>query len=426
MQKFIIDGGHPLEGEVIIGGSKNSALPLIAASLLTEEPILLENVPNISDVAAMAKIAEGVGALVELDRGKNTLCITAKTLSNPSIDEALTRKLRGSILFSGALIGRMRNAILPYPGGDVIGARPLATHIHALEALGCAAYEEGNRLRIDAGALHGGEIVLEEQSVTATENTILAAVLAPGETTITLAAFEPHIQELVIFLKKMGADIHWIDFSRLVIRGVKRLGGVTHRINPDEIEISSFAALAGATRSRIFLRNIEPKYLDAVFLQLRKMGVSYTISGKAPSATLAIEKPPAAYTSFRIQSGFYPKLVTDHIPPFAVLATQAHGTSLIHDWMYENRLRYIPELQKMGAHCTILDPHRALITGPSNLRGSEIETYDIRSGMTLVIAGLTAEGRSTISNIEHIDRGYEKIDARLRELGADIKRVDSV
>ncbi|MBI2639581.1 MAG: UDP-N-acetylglucosamine 1-carboxyvinyltransferase [Candidatus Sungbacteria bacterium] len=424
MQKFIIEGGHPLEGEVIIGGSKNAALPLIAASLLTEEPVLLENIPAISDVAAMAKIAEGLGAHIEFNAEKSAIRITAAALSNPSVDEALTRKLRGSVLFSGALVGRMRNAILPYPGGDVIGARPLATHLHALEGLGCVIYEDGNNLRIDGASLHGGEIVLEEQSVTATENTILAAVLVPGETIITLAAFEPHVQELVAFLNKMGADIQWIDFSRLMIRGVKRLNGITHRINPDEIEISSFAALAGATRSRIFLRNVEPKYLDAIFLQLRKMGVSYTISGNGPLATLGIEKPPAVYKSFRIQSGFYPKLVTDHIPPFAVLATQAHGTSLIHDWMYENRLRYIPELQKMGAHCTILDPHRALITGPSSLRGSEIETYDIRSGMTLVIAGLTAEGRSTISNIEHIDRGYEKIDQRLRALGANIERIN--
>jgi len=425
VQKFIIEGGRPLEGGVTIRGSKNTALPLIAASLLTAEPVVLENVPNINDVTAMAKIAESIGSRVEFDTLSGKMKIVSANLANPVLDDVLTRKLRGSILFSGALVGRMRSATLPYPGGDVIGARPLATHTHALEDLGCTISEDGNSLRIDGKALHGREIILEEQSVTATENTILAAVLAPGETRIKFAAFEPHIQELVIFLQKMGADIRWADLSHILIRGVKSLKGVEHRINPDEIEISSFAALAAATRSRITLRKIEPKYLDAVFLQLKKMGVIYAVSGEGTSTNLAIEKPPAAYKSFRVQSGFYPKLVTDHIPPFAVLATQANGTSLIHDWMYENRLRYIPELQKMGAHCTILDPHRALITGPTNLRGGEINTYDIRSGMTLIIAALAAEGHSVISNIEHIDRGYERIDERLRMLGADIRRVSN-
>lgn len=425
MQKFIIEGGRPLEGQVSIPGSKNAALPLIAASVLSEEPILLENVPNISDVATMIKIAEGLGVGVEFDTERGTMVITARELISSAPDGGLTRKLRGSILFSGALLGRLRTVTMPYPGGDAIGARPLAAHIKALEGLGCVFFEDENTLQINGAGLHGNEIVLEEQSVTATENTILAAVLAPGRTLIKLAACEPHIQELVALLLKMGADIHWVDSSSIVVTGVTRLKGARHRVNPDEIEISSFSALAAATRSSLSLRNIEPKYLDAVFLQLKKMGVAFSVSGSGPAATLIIQKPPSAYKSFRIQSGFYPKLLSDHIPPFAVLATQADGITLIHDWMYENRLRYIPELQKMGANCTILDPHRALITGPVNLYGSEIETYDIRSGMTLIIAGLVAQGRSVISNIEHIDRGYERIEERFRELGANIKRISN-
>ena len=419
MERFIIIGAQALAGEVAIQGSKNTILPLIAASLLTKEPVVLENVPDIQDAATMIAIAEKLGAAVAWERRAHRLEIRARDLAGARLDARMSRKLRGSILFSGALLGRLRHAELPYPGGDAIGARPLGTHLRAIEALGVKINEDGDTISMDGRGLRGGEATLEEPSVTATENTILAAVLAPGKTFIRLAAFEPHLQELVRFLTKMGAKIAWGDQLSLQIHGVERLRGAIHRVNPDELEVSSFAALAAATRSEITLTDIEPSYLDAVFLQLRKMGVSFLTRGRR----IKVLKTRQPYRSFRVQSGLYPKLGSDHLPPFAVLATQAEGQSLIHDWLYEKRFSYIPELQKMGANCRMLDPHRVLITGPTELAGTDIAGPDIRSGMTLVIAGLVASGQTTISGVEHLDRGYERLEERLRAIGADIKRV---
>ncbi len=416
--QFIIHGGKALAGQITAAGSKNAVLPLIAATLLTAEPCVLDNVPDIRDVEIMLAIAEGLGSRVAWDRTAHRLEIDSSRLAGTAPDEALCRKLRGAILFAGALLGRTRNAALPYPGGDAIGARPLDTHVHAFEALG-AAVESDTVIRIDGSAMAGGAVVMDEPSVTATENAILAAVGIPGRTVISLGALEPHVQELVAFLRDMGADIRFRDLVHIEINGGATLRGAHRRINPDELEISGFAALAAATRSELTIRSIAPQYLDAVFLQLRKMGVVFSHDAK----DLRIMKPALGYKNFRIQSGLYPKLGSDHLPPFAVLATQARGVSLIHDWMYENRLRYIPELQKMGATCEIVDPHRALITGPATLAGCAMESVDIRSGMTLVIAALVAEGESTIGQIGHIDRGYERIDERLQALGADITRV---
>ncbi len=417
-QKFIIHGGKPLAGRVAIQGSKNTALPLIAASLLTDEPVLLENVPDIADVATMIEIARTLGARPEWNKRERTLAIRAEGVRNHAPDQAMSRKLRGSILFSGALLARFRRAALSYPGGDAIGARPLTTHLNALRMLGVKV-EEGERIVLDGGAMAGADVALEEPSVTATENTILAALATPEETTIRLAAFEPHVQELVAFLGAMGADVKWMPGLRIAVRGGKKLRGVRRRINADEVEVSSFATLAAATKSEVALENIDREYLDAICLQLAKMGVAFDIDAH----TLIVRKPVRAYRSFRVQSGLYPKLGSDHLPPFAVLATQAEGTSLIHDWLYENRQRYVPELQKMGAECKIADPHRVFITGPTPLAASETASCDIRSGMTLVIAALVADGRSVIDQAEHIDRGYERIDERLRALGADIERI---
>ena len=417
---FIIRGGRELRGEISVSGSKNTALPCIAAALLTKEPVMLENVPDILDVRLMAEIAKGLGAQVEWASQERRLTIRAANLSSFALDDALARKLRGSLLFSGALIGRLGGASLPYPGGDAIGARPLTTHLSALLALG-VSIEDNGRVILDGKNIRGALVALEETSVTATENTILAAVLAPGKTVIRLAACEPHVQELIKMLAGMGANIRWSGVSEITTEGVEALRGAEFRLNPDELEISSFAALAAATRSEIAIRGVLPEYLDAVLLQLAKMGVEFRLSGDI----LSISKPRRSYQGFRLQSGLYPKLGSDHLPPFAVLATQAAGTSLIHEWLYEGRLRYIDELQKMGANAMILDPHRALIIGPTPLSGREISSLDIRSGMTLIIAALTAAGETRISDIHHIDRGYEKIDERLRALGAEIQRIKS-
>lgn len=415
---FIIHGGKPLNGEVVISGSKNTSFPLIAACLLTDEPCVLENVPLIQDVVVMVEMVRKLGARVEWDQKKGELTIEAKELMTCSPDATLSRKLRGSIVLAGALLGRLRRAEIPYPGGDAIGARPLTAHFRAFEELG-AAVREREVIEIDGSALTGASFFMHEPSATGTENAILAAVRAPGKTVITLPAFEPQVQELIFFLRAMGADIQFRDLVRIEINGAQKLHGARYRIDPDEVEVTSFAVLAAATRSQITLRGIAPHYLNAVFLQLTEMGVAFDHDEK----DLKIMKPTAGYKSFRIQSGLYPKLGPDHVPPFAVLATQAEGVSLVHDWMYENRLRYIPELQKMGATCEILDPHRALITGPAVLAGCEVESFDLRAGMVLVIAALVASGRSIISNVNHIDRGYERIEERLRQIGADIERV---
>lgn len=415
---FVIHGGKPLEGEIGIAGSKNAAFPLIAACLLTDEPCVLENVPYIQDVVVFIEMAEKLGAQVQWDSKNHTLAVRARELSSCAPDAALSRKLRGSIVFAGALLGRLRRAEIPYPGGDAIGSRPLTAHFRAFEELGAVICER-EIIEIDGNNLAGKSFLMDEPSATGTENAILAAVLTPGKTVISLGALEPQVQELVSFAQAMGADIRFRDMVRIEINGVERLHGARYRIDPDEVEISSFAALAAATRSQITLRGIAPKYLNAIFLQLTKMGVVFAYDEE----NLKIMKPAGGYKSFRIQSGLYPKLGPDHVPPFAVLATQAEGTSLVHDWMYENRQRYIPELQKMGATCEILDPHRALITGPAVLAGCEVETFDLRAGMVLVIAALVAGGRSTISNVNHIDRGYERIEERLRAVGADIERI---
>ena len=416
--KFIIRGGKPLAGEIAIQGSKNTILPLIAAGLLTEEPVVLENVPEISDVETMLDITRDLGAEVFWEKPAKRITIRAKALQSHTLPEAPARKLRASILFSGALIGRLKKAGFPYPGGDAIGSRPISTHLRALERLGVKVREEGSII-LDGRELHGTQVILEEPSVTATENTILAAVLAPGRTAIRMAAGEPHVQELVAFLRTLGADIRLSDGFNLDIEGVKRLGGGTHAVNSDELEISGFSALAASIRSELILTGIQPRYLDAVFLQLAEMGVTYEVDDDR----LKILKPRNAYRAFRLQSGLYPKLGSDHLPPFAVLATQTEGTSLVHDWMYEGRFRYIPELQRMGANVTQLDPHRALIHGPTPLFGAALSGLDIRSGMTLVIAGLVAQEETTISDIQHLGRGYERLDERLRAVGADIHRV---
>lgn len=421
MSNFILYGGKPLSGEIRVGGSKNTILPLIAACMLTEEPCIIEGVPDISDVATMFEIAKGLGANIEWDKNARRMRITAQNFVSSAPNVSLSRKLRGSVLFAGALLGRLREVSMPSPGGDVIGARPLVTHFRALEALG-AHVDLGDLIYIKGNDLRGGEVLLEESSVTATENAILAAVLAPGKTIIRLPATEPHVQELVLFLARMGADIRWRDLSRLEIEGVKRLSGAAHRVNPDEQEISSFSVLAATTQSHLTLRGVEPEYLDAVRLQLQKMHIPHVFE---TGGVLRIRCNRSRFQGFRIQAGLYPKLGSDHLPPFAVLATQSEGESLIHDWLYEDRFRYIAELQKMGAECKILDPHRALISGPTHLYGADITSFDIRSGMTLVIAALAAEGKSTISNIQHLDRGYESIAERLAGIGAAIERVEN-
>lgn len=416
MSKFIIEGGKTLSGNVKISGSKNAALPLIAATVLLKET-KFDNVPRINDVERMLDIISHLGGKHEW-RGQNELLINTENLKSKPLPED-SRKLRASILFAGPLIARFGEAELPYPGGDVIGARPLDTHINAFKELGVEVNEREN-LHFKVNKLNGTKLILQEPSVTATENILLLAAGINGETEIRLAATEPHVQDLCDLLVSAGVEVSGIGTTTLKIKGRNPfLNNVTHRIIPDDLEVSAFAVLAATTKSELTLAPVDFDYLDSVLLQLEKMNVNF----EKNKDSITILSPKSAYRSFRIQSGLYPKLICDHLPPFAVLATQAEGTSLVHEWLYEARQSYIRELVKMGANAVIMDPHRALVIGPTPLYGKEVVSYDIRSGMTMVVAALTAKGQTVISGIEHIDRGYEKLEERLKLIGAEIQRV---
>lgn len=417
MEHFVIKGGRPLAGEIKVSGSKNALLPLLAATLLTNEPCLIKNFPLIQDGENALLILQNLGA--KITRQKDTVSINASAVNSFQPQREVVRKFRGSVLFAGALLGRCGRVVMPYPGGDIIGSRPLDVHLEVFRTLGANISQTSDHfLKIEAPRLIGAKIVLSEISVTATENAILASVLAEGETIIKLAATEPHVQNLAAFLKKMGAQIEGAGTNTIRIQGVKKLQGVEDTVIPDSDEAMSLAVLAAATRSEVFIKNIEPDFLEAGLQKLKAMAVNFEL-GKN---WLQIKKPLRLYQASKIQSGLYPKLMTDQIPPLAVLATQASGQSLIHEWMYEGRLGYINELIKMGANAVILDPHQVLITGPTPLRGSEVKTLDVRSGMTLIIAALVAEGESVLNETFPIDRGYQKIEERLQKLGADIVR----
>lgn len=417
MEHFIIKGGRPLAGEIEVSGSKNALLPILAATLLTNEPCQIDNIPLIQDGENALAILQSLGAKV-FRQGRKVLIDSADVNSFAPPAEVV-RKFRGSILFAGALLGRCGKVVMPYPGGDIIGSRPLDVHLEAFKSLGADISQTPDHfLKIEALRLLGAKIVFSEISVTATENTLLASVLAEGETVVKLAATEPHVQDLAAFLKKMGAKIEGAGTNVIRVQGVKKLHGAEHSIIPDSDEAMSLAVLAAATRSDVLIKKIEPDFLDAGLQKLKVMAVNFELGEN----WLRIKKPTGLYQASKIQSGLYPKLMTDQIPPLAVLATQSSGVSLIHEWMYEGRLGYINELIKMGANAVVLDPHRALIIGPTALRGNEVKALDVRSGMTMIITALVAEGESILNEAFHIDRGYERIEERLQKLGADIIR----
>ena len=417
MSKFIITGGKKLQGRVSVPGSKNALFPLMAACLLTEEECVLTNVPQISDREIMCELLQDLGAKVQSQGSE--LVITAGHLAKSDLDAGLSGKLRGSIVLLGALLSRLGRASMNFPGGDLIGKRPVSAHLAAFEGLGAHTAANG-RIELEGANLHGAKIVLEESSVTATENAILAASLAPGRTEIRLAATEPHIQQLCEFINLMGGQISGIGTASIIIEGVQKLHGARIRMIPDSTQAAGFIVLAAATKSDITVADINPDVLDDFLLKLSKMNVSLEIG-----PDFAHVRPPVKdYAGIKIQSGLYPKLASDDIPPMAVLATQAHGETIIHEWMYENRQGYAKELAKMGAEITVLDSDRVRIVGPTSLKCAKMESLDIRMGMTMVIAALVASGECEIAGIEHIDRGYEKLEERLQALGADIKRID--
>lgn len=417
MSKFIINGGKKLSGEIKVSGSKNAVLPLMAAALLTSDECVFTNVPQINDVNAMIEILRDLGARVEF--AKDVLKIKAENISKTAPNPELVGKMRGSILVVGALLGRVGSVQLPIPGGDQIGSRTIVAHIEALKQLG-ATLGKNDTLDFQARQLTGAKIVMEESSVTATENAMLAASMARGHTTIKLAAMEPHVQALGVFLNMMGAKISGLGSPTLEIDGVTQLHGAQITVIPDSEQAASLITLAAAGKSEIMVTGLNPDFLEDYLLKIRKMNVNF----ENGLDYVKVMPPKDDYIATKIQAGLYPKLNSDFIPPMSVLATQAVGETILHEWMYENRQGYVEALAKMGANAKILDKDRVQIIGPTKLHAEKITTYDLRQGLTLVIAALIADGQSEISDIHHIDRGYERLEERLQGLGADIKRID--
>jgi UDP-N-acetylglucosamine 1-carboxyvinyltransferase len=427
MQQFVIEGGRPLIGAVTASGNKNAALPLLAACLMTDQPVTLRNLPDIEDVRTMKQLLRQLGASVE-EVEPGTVRVQARDIATVRADEELCRHIRASILLAGPMLARTGRLELPPPGGDVIGRRRVDTHVLALRALGAEVNwdRDQNLFFWRADQLRGTTILLDEASVTGTENAIMAAAMAQGTTVIRNAASEPHVQELCHLLNSMGANIRNIGSNTLVIEGVDKLGGGECAVGADYLEVGSYIGLAVCTGGEITIRNASPEHLDMIRLVFGRLGVRFGISGDdvviPPAQDLRISQDlDGAIPNIRDMP--WPGFPTDLMSIAIVIATQAHGTILFHEWMFENRLYFVDKLIRMGAHIVLCDPHRCVIEGPMRLRGQLMESPDIRAGMALLIAALSARGTSIIRNISQIDRGYEDIDGKLRALGARIERV---
>jgi UDP-N-acetylglucosamine 1-carboxyvinyltransferase len=416
-----------LSGEVTPSGNKNSALPLLAACTLTDEPVLLHNVPEIQDVQTMRSLLESLG--VEVKAVENhTWRVHARHVRPSDLDPEMCRKIRASILIAGPMIARSGEIFLPPPGGDVIGRRRLDTHILAFEALGTHVdyHRSEKKFHFHADKLKAANILLDEASVTATENAIMAAVTAEGDTVLRNAASEPHIQELCHFLNKMGARIDDIGSNTLHIQGVPRLHGCEFSIGPDYLEVVSFIGAAVVTGSTIRIRNAGPQYLDMIAVVFRRLGVEWRVEGEdviVPARQRLTIEPDLGDAIPEISVMPWPAFPTDLMSIAIVVATQSNGSVLFHDWMYPSRMFFIDKLVGMGAHIVLCDPHRCIVQGPTTLFGENLESPDIRAGMALVIAALAAEGKSTIRNVGQIDRGYERVEEKLSKLGAHIERI---
>ena len=424
MEEFIIEGGEPLHGEITPSGNKNAALPLLAACLLTEEPVVLHNVPQIRDVLAMRKLIESLGAQIE-ELGGNTWRITTRELVASHLDPDLCRRIRASILIAGPVLARSGGLRLPPPGGDVIGRRRLDTHILALRALG-AKITYDRVFDIEAGELHGADILLDEASVTATENAVMAAVLAKGETKIRNAASEPHVQEVCQFLNILGAKIDGIGSNTLHITGVSSLTGGEFTIGPDLLEVVSYIGAAVVTRGEIRIRNAGVEHLEMVRQVFHRLGVNWLVDGQdliVPADQSLVIASDLDGAVPEVKTNIWPAFPTDLTSIAITVATQATGSVLFHDWMFSGRMYFTDKLVGMGARIILCDPYRVLIQGRTQLYGEKLVSPDIRAGMALVLAALAAKGTSKIRNISQIERGYERVDEKLRLLGAKIKRA---
>jgi UDP-N-acetylglucosamine 1-carboxyvinyltransferase len=419
MSKFIIEGGYSLRGEVKVSGSKNAALPILASTLLTAETCTINNVPNIQDIRTLIAILESLGSKISWSEN-GQLVVDNSAVDGRDPDFNLVKKIRASVLISGPLFTRFGKVKVTHPGGCHIGARPIDVHLRALSALGAKITTEDQFYSMEASAVVGTKVVLDEMSVTATENLIMAAVLAKGITEIRLAATEPHVTNLIECLNLMGAKISGVDSHVITIEGVNGLHGANLRIVPDYIEAGTLAIAAAITHGDIVIDGYVEDHLDIFTNKLRDANVQFQL---LPNNKIHISKS-TTIKPVDIRTDIYPGFPTDLQAPFAVLMTQANGNSKIFETMYDGRLNYLNELAKMGSAATVLDSHRAVIIGPSVLYGKEIDSLDIRAGATLILAALTANGQSVINHAEIIDRGYEQIDDKLRQLGARISRVN--
>ena len=423
---FAIEGGRPLQGRIRAAGNKNGALPILAACLLTSEPVLLHNVPRIVDVETMIELLNDVGADAEWT-GPNDVQLHAAEIAKQELDEELCSRMRASVLLAGPLLSRAGGVSAPPPGGDVIGRRRLDPHIHVFRELG-AHIEVGRRYEMRGGSLQGKHIFLDEASVMATENAVMAAVLTPGETVLGNAACEPHVQDLCRFLVSLGAEISGIESNVLRIHGVESLGGGEWEIGPDHIEVGSFIGLAAITGGDVTIEGVKQADLVSILHGFERFGIvverGEDFVRVPPRQELLVQDDLGGHVP-KIEDGPWPAFPSDLTSVALTVATQSAGTILMFEKMFENRLFFTDKLVGMGARIILCDPHRAVVTGPSKLRGQRMESPDIRAGMAMLLASLCAEGSSTIGAVYQIDKGYERIDERLRALGAQIERTDA-
>jgi len=423
MEKFVIRGGRPLKGEIDVKGAKNAAFPIFAATILTKEDCVIRNLPLIEDVFRMLEILESMNAEVAWV-GKRSVRINTKKLNPATVDREAILRFRGSVLLYGPLLARFGKIYLPEPGGDIIGARPIDTHLDAFSQLGISvkSWRQGFGLQF-SGKVKNKVIVLNEFSVTGTENLLLFCALQSERITIKIADMDYQVQELMRVLRKMGVWIRVSGLHEITIQGKKGLKGFSHTIIPDPIEAATFIVMAIGTQGKVLVRNVSLRFLEFFFKKLHDFGANLEVQEQRGGIGTVQVLPAGKLKIDKIQSLIYPGIPSDLQSVLGVLATQTRGSTLLHDPLYEGRLKYLEELNKMGAEIYFTDPHRAIINGPTKLRGTDLGTFDLRGGAALIMAALMAEGKSTIDNIYQVDRGYERIEERLQKLGADIKRV---
>lgn len=417
--RFIVKGNRPLHGNVTVSGAKNAALPIIAATLLTREPCTITNVPDIQDVRKMLDIMRHIGS--EVDFRNNVLKISTPTIKTTDIPLDMVKTMRASILLVGPLLARAKEVRIGYPGGCVLGKRPVDTHLDAFRALGASVHEDGNYISLNINEFKPGKVVLKEISVTATENILMLAAGMPGETEIRLAAQEPHVQDLCNYLISSGVFMEGIGSHTITVKGGTPLHGIEHRVISDYLEVGTMAIIAAGTQGDITINDVRKHDLDALWQKMEEAGVILDFG----NSTVRVRGVKRLEPISKLDTGIFPKFPTDLQSPFMVLMTQAHGVSKVFETLFEGRLNYLFELEKMGARFEFLNPHQAIIIGPTPLSGAPIASCDIRAGAGMVVAALMAEGTTEITSINYIDRGYERLDEKLRGLGANIIRCQT-